>query len=461
MKTFNAMACLALLTVAISANAADLLEVWRGVGSHDPDVAAALSAKLAGEEKKVQARSLWLPNINLGGNSSWINSNSGLVGANFSAPGLGLSNGVIFNTSVKSGVSNSWSVLVRQAVFSKERLAQTHQLMAGAKAAEYQWQYANEELMLRTAQRYFDVVLLSKKLSLLQSQHKTIEIETNKAKDKFKIGELPIIDAREAFSRQEVLSAQIMSAENELETASLVLSDTSQIAMHDLNPKEPKDQLKPFEIKSIEDLQNLARDGNPLLKMLELKLEGAHHEVAAFALAASTALDLVAQASQQRINGNGAYGASSITNQQQSLGIQLTIPLFTGGFTSSKHVEAIQLEERAKHELASAELKVRQSVQSTWLGLKSGMAKINALKSGLLASQSKLSSTRLAQEVGDRTTLDLLDATNEETLVKNNLLQAKIDYLLNQLNLFALIGQLDEQSLESINNQLEIPVSTQ
>ena len=89
------------------------------------------------------------------------------------------------------------------------------------------------------------------------------------------------------------------------------------------------------------------------------------------------------------------------------------------------------------------------------------MAKINALKSGLLASQSKLSSTRLAQEVGDRTTLDLLDATNEETLVKNNLLQAKIDYLLNQLNLFALIGQLDEQSLESINNQLEIPVSTQ
>ena len=89
------------------------------------------------------------------------------------------------------------------------------------------------------------------------------------------------------------------------------------------------------------------------------------------------------------------------------------------------------------------------------------MAKINALKSGLLASQSKLSSTRLAQEVGDRTTLDLLDATNEETLVKNNLLQAKIDYLLNQLNLFALIGQLDEQSLESINNQLEIPVSKQ
>jgi len=226
-----------------------------------------------------------------------------------------------------------------------------------------------------------------------------------------------------------------------------------------LNPKEPKDQLKPFEINSIGDLQNLARDANPLLKMLEVKLEGAHHEVAAFALVASTALDLVAQASQQRINGNGAYGASSITNQQQSLGIQLTIPLFTGGFTSSKHAEAIQLEERAKHELASAELKVRQSVQSTWLGLKSGMAKINALKSGLLASQSKLSSTRLAQEVGDRTTLDLLDATNEETLVKNNLLQAKIDYLLNQLNLFALIGQLDEQSLESINNQLEIPAS--
>jgi outer membrane protein len=105
--------------------------------------------------------------------------------------------------------------------------------------------------------------------------------------------------------------------------------------------------------------------------------------------------------------------------------------------------------------LAGAELKVRQSVQSSWLGLKSGMAKVDALRLGLFAAESKLSSTQLAQEVGDRTTLDLLGATNEEMLAKSNLLQAKIDYLLNQLNMFALVGQLDLETLTSINEQLK------
>ena len=455
MNTFKTLALLMVCVLAHNAHATDLLEIWRGVSDHDPDVAAALSAKLAGDEKIVQARSLWLPSITLGGNSSWINSSNGLTGANFSAPGLGLSNGVAFNTSVKNGGSNAWSIQAKQTILSKERVAQAHQLLASANAAKFQWQFSNEELMLKAAQRYFDVVLLSVKLNLLQNQYKAIQFETTKTKDKFKIGELPIIDTHEAYSRQQVLSAQIMTADNELETATLILSDTSSIAIKDLNPKEPQDQLKVFDIKALDEWQNRARSTNPLLKMLELKLEGAHHEVAAYALASSTSLDLIAQASQQKINGNGAYGSSNLINQQQTVGIQLTIPLFTGGYTSSKHTEAIQLEEKARHELAGAELKVRQSVQSSWLGLKSGMAKIDALRLGLFAAESKLSSTQLAQEVGDRTTLDLLGATNEEMLAKSNLLQAKIDYLLNQLNMFALVGQLDLETLTSINEQLK------
>jgi len=138
------------------------------------------------------------------------------------------------------------------------------------------------------------------------------------------------------------------------------------------------------------------------------------------------------------------------------VGIQLTIPLFSGGYTSSKHEEAIQLEDKTKFELESTKLRVIQNVQSSWLALSSGLSRISALSSSLIATNSKLEATKLAQEVGDRTTLDLINATNAKTLAEMNLLQAKIDYLINQLNLYALVGELDTEKLIQINAQLEM-----
>lgn len=97
-----------------------------------------------------------------------------------------------------------------------------------------------------------------------------------------------------------------------------------------------------------------------------------------------------------------------------------------------------------------------QNVQSSWLALSSGLSRISALSSSLIATNSKLEATKLAQEVGDRTTLDLINATNAKTLAEMNLLQAKIDYLINQLNLYALVGELDTEKLIQINAQLEM-----
>ena len=438
-------------------HSADLIEVWRGVSQHDPEISAALSAKLAGTEKRNQALSLWLPNVYITGTSGKMNSSSETQGANFTAPApLGTSSGVGFNTSIKDGTSNACSVQARQPIFSQERLAHTKQLNLGADATELEWTFTTNELMLRTAQRYFEVVLITKKLALLKSEYEAIKIETLKAHEKFKLGELPIIDTQEAYALEQDLLAEIIFTENELQVAKYVLSDTSRIQTSELNLKSPRNNLLTFDTLTLNDWVEKAKQSNSLLKLMQAKAAIANQEVKSLALTASSSLDLIAQSAQQKLTGNGDFGAASNSTLQQMVGIQLTIPLFTGRYTSSKHDEAIKLEEKAKYDLDSAQMKITQSVQSSWMALASGQSRIKALTAGLTASNSKLEATKLAQEVGDRTTLDLVNAVNAKKLVEINLMQAKIDYLINQLNLYALAGELDVEKLSLINSQLEM-----
>ena len=451
-----------ILAIIISAycgtsQSADLLEVWNGVGEHDPDVATALSAKLAGIEKRNQAISLWLPSVQIIGTSGKINSSSEILGANFTAPApLGTSNGVGFNTSIRDGSSNTWALQARQAIFSQERIAHTRQLNLGAEAANVEWKLTNNELMLRTVQRYFEIVFLNKKLDLLKNEYKAIKIESEKSQEKFNIGESPIIDKHEAYAKEQELTAQIISNVNDLQVAKYMLSEVSKISAINLDLKYPKRDLVVFNPSNLDSWIQKAIFSNPLIKLMQTKLDIAHQDVIGNSISASTSLDLVAQTSQQKMTGSGDFGSASNNSLQQMVGIQLTIPLFSGGYTSSKHEEAIQLEDKTKFELESTKLRVIQNVQSSWLALSSGLSRISALSSSLIATNSKLEATKLAQEVGDRTTLDLINATNAKTLAEMNLLQAKIDYLINQLNLYALVGELDTEKLIQINAQLEM-----
>jgi outer membrane protein len=435
---------------------ADLLDVWQGVGQHDPEAYAALSAKLAGSEKRKQSLSLWLPNVNVVGSSGKMNSSSDVTGANFTAPApLGMSNGVGFNTSIKDGISNTWTVQARQPIFSQERLAHSKQLNLGADAADVEWKIANNELMLRTVQRYFEVVLLTKKLTLFKSEFAAIKIETTKAQEKFRIGELPIIDSQEALAKEQELIAQIIITGNELQMARRILSDASLIPEADLILFSPKEKLLTFNASTEAEWVQKARISNPLINLMNVKLNIAQQEVKSKSITASTSLDLVAQAAQQKLVGSGDFGSASNNTLQQMVGIQLTIPLFTSGYATSKEVEAIKLEEKARYDLENTQFKVQQSVQASWLTLASGLSRINALTANLVATNLKLESTKLAVEIGDRTTLDLINATNAKTLSEINLLQAKIDYLMNQLNLYALTGELDIDKLILINSQIE------
>jgi outer membrane protein len=132
----------------------------------------------------------------------------------------------------------------------------------------------------------------------------------------------------------------------------------------------------------------------------------------------------------------------------------LNVPLYTGGWRSAKQQEAVHLQDKARAELARTRLQVSQMARSAWLAVQSGQARIAALQAADTASQARLDATQLGRQVGDRTTLDLLNAQNDASAAQLALLQARTDVLMGQLRLQAMAGQLDVQKLQTVNAAL-------
>ncbi|MCX7258415.1 MAG: TolC family protein, partial [Polaromonas sp.] len=199
----------------------------------------------------------------------------------------------------------------------------------------------------------------------------------------------------------------------------------------------------------------LAQDSNPQLRLQKVNAESARQEVKKHSAIAAPTLDLVAQAGRERLSGSGDFGAASNTSRQQMIGLQLNLPLYTGGMRSAKLEEALRLQDKADAEIAQSQQQIAQQTRAAWLGLQTGAARLSALEQATAASQSRLGATRLGRQVGDRTTLDLLNAENDASSADLALLQARIEVLQNRLRLQALAGQLGEAQLQSVSALLK------
>lgn len=189
------VAC-ALLTVCASgaALALDLIDVWRAAGSNDPEFVAARAAHEAGLARRQQSATLWRPNVRLEGGAARSASDSSTRGAMFAAPGVGATAGAGFDTSITSGTATQVALAVRQPLINLERDALSRQLDISADIAELEWRGAQQALMLRSANRYFDVALASETLRLLTRQQTAADRALVEAQQRFRVGERPVTD---------------------------------------------------------------------------------------------------------------------------------------------------------------------------------------------------------------------------------------------------------------------------
>ncbi|HNM41344.1 MAG TPA: TolC family protein, partial [Giesbergeria sp.] len=203
---------LALALAAPTARATDLLQAWQAAQQNDRELAVARAAQATAQPLREQARSLWRPGVALTASAGVATGESDMRGAQFSAPGMGTSNGVNFSTSVTGGTATRWALQARQPLLNAERRAQQQQLGLQADSTELQWQAAQQALMLRTAQRYFELAVAQESLQVLQRQYEAVQQAAAEAQDRFALGAAPITATHEARARQGALRAQVLAA---------------------------------------------------------------------------------------------------------------------------------------------------------------------------------------------------------------------------------------------------------
>ncbi len=452
------LASLLALPAAQGAAAADLVEAWRAAVGNDREYAAARAERDAGATKREQGASLWRPSVEFSGTVGVANGDTSINGARFSAPGFGTVDGADFDTSINGGMATRWALQARQPLYSPARDADKRQLELSADVSELQWRAAQQALMLRTAERYFDAALAAESLRVLQRQQQSVEHALVEARDRFKLGDAPVTDAHEAEARAQAVRAEVLAAQSDLALKQVALSDLTGWSVAELSSPvlapgaAPQDHLPPLAAWLAD-----ARAGNLQLRVSSAHVDVARQEAARFNSEVAPTVDLVASFAQDRLSGSGNYGSATNSQGNALIGVQLNVPLYTGGYRSARREESLHLADKARAEGERAAQQVALQTRAAWLGLTVGASRVTALDEALRATRSRLDATRIGRQVGERTTLELLNAENDAAVAELALLRARVSLLLDRLRLAALAGRLDEDELRQVNASLLMP----
>jgi outer membrane protein len=455
MKAARVTVCLLLAAAGLALQpaqaGADLVSAWRSAQAHDPAFAAARAEWDAGQTRQRQGRALWRPSVAVTGSASYLNSDRDTRGAQFSAPGFGAADNAQFRSKISDGQATNLGVIARQPLYSAALDAEASRLERQAQLAEVRFRGARQELALRAAQAYFGVLLSGDTLATLQAQKQAAAMALEAAIERFEAGATPVTDRDEARARFDEITAQELLAANDLQLKRRVLSDLSGTPSDQIKPLDPKAPLERFGVGALADWSERASRQNPLIAMQELGREIARDEVAKYRALVSPSLDLVAQVSDDRMRGANGFGTSLITGTSSTVGVQLTIPLYTGGMRSARRDEAVALAEKARYDAEALRQEILRQTQAAWLEVSTGTAQLRAREQSLQSARSRLTATEIGQEVGARTMLDLVNAQADFYRAGLGLAQAKYQFLLGRLRLAAVAGELSEDELQMVN----------
>ena len=416
--------------------AVDLLSIYREAQVQDATYAGAKAQYIGAQERLPQARALLRPNVSFG------------AGAHYNDVDTNYPTG-IFPSGRRDFYDYNYGVNVTQPLYRPQNDAVYEQAKVQVKQAETQLSASAQDLMTRVAQSYFDVLLARANLATIRSQKTAVAEQLEQAKRNFIVGTATITDSREAQARYDLVVAQELVAENDLEVKNraieqIVGKPVGQLAglrtPVTLNPPEPADMAAWVEQAYQSSLQVAFAQQSVEIAAQEVKKADAGHRPTLDAVGSLT--DNYASSSAQGIG-------SDI--KALVVGVQLNIPLYQGGGISSRVREAVAGQERARQDLESARRSVALQTRTAFLGVTSGLGQIKALRQAVDSTTLQLESTKLGQEVGVRTAVDVLNAEQQLAAAQRDLAQAVYNTIVSQLKLKAAVGKLAEADLSDIN----------
>ena len=424
---------------AAPAFAADLLGVYREAQLQDAVYAGAKASYIAAQERLPQAKALLLPNINF------------QAGANYNDVDIQYKNG-LFASGQRDFYDYNYGVTVTQPLYRRQNTLTYEQSKIQVKQAGNQLSAAAQDLMTRVAQGYFDVLLARANLNTIASQKTAVAEQLEQAKRNFIVGTATITDSREAQARYDLVVAQELGAQNDLEVRMRALEQIVGKPVGELaglslpvtlNPPDPVDMGTWVEQAYQSSLQ---------VALAQQSLELAAREVDKTRAGHYPTLDAVGSLTQNTAN-SSPQGIGSDT-RALVIGLQLNIPLYQGGAINSRVREAIANQERARQDLENARRTVALQTRQAYLGVTSGLGQVKALEQAVASTQLQLESTKLGQEVGVRTAVDVLNADQQLAAARRDFAQSIYSTILNQLKLKAAVGKLSEADLADVNTLL-------
>jgi outer membrane protein len=436
------IAVAAALAASLNANAADLVDVFRQAQSSDAVYAGARATWAAAQERIPQGRAGLLPQASISANTLY--NDRTVTFRNPLIPGSSTQ----FN-------SNAITLNITQPIFRRQNRIAYEQAHTQVDQADAQFAQAAQDLILRVAQGYFDVLLAQDNVALAQAQKAAIGQQLEQAKRNFEVGTATITDTHEAQARYDLTVSQEIASQNDLEIRRRGLEQIIAQPAPPLAPLSTRLALRPPQPAVMDTWVDEARRTNLQVRAAEAGLQFATQNIERNRSGHYPTVDAIASY-QDQAQGAGISGVQSpgFDARVKAIGLQVTIPIYQGGLVNSQVREAIANEDRARQDLENARRTAEFNVRQAYLGVSSGLAQVQALQAALVSSESQLESTRLGQQVGVRTQVDVLNAQQQLYTARRDLAQARYNYVLSLLRLKGAIGQLTEEDIVDINRWL-------
>ncbi len=433
---------LAVALSAVPARAADLLQIYRDALANDATYASARATRDAGLESLPQGLAPILPTVNA---TAFTQDNRNNISFRGAAP-----------DSQRQGNSNGFTVTLTQPLFNWQNIQAYKEAGFKAAQAEATFGQATQDLIVRVAQAYFDVLASQDSLAFIQGQKVAISEQLAQAKRNFEVGTATITDTHEAQARFDLATSQEIAAQSDLEIKKRTLQQIVGKFPERLEPLKPNIELNPPKPNSMEDWATAAASQGYPVRAQEATLEIAVREIERTRAGHLPTLNIVGStgSSSSSISTSTSINNNASDATSSAISLQLAIPLYAGGNVSSLVRQAVANREKAQQDLEGARRTAALSARQSYVGVTNGMAQVKALEAALVSSRSALDSNKLGYEVGVRINIDVLNAQQQVFSTLRDLSRARYDTILNGLRLKSASGTLGEADVEEVNRLL-------
>ncbi|MDG2434544.1 MAG: TolC family outer membrane protein [Gammaproteobacteria bacterium] len=445
-----------LIAFPITGNATSLIDVFEDALVNDPLLKEALANKEAISESRPQARSLLLPQINASGSYS----DSDINGRSTFQQKTSI--GTVTNTTgfLQESETTQWDVSIRQTIFDFGAWMNLKKANKTVAQAEIDYLAAEQQLMVRVATAYFNVLAAQDTLESEQAARQAIEKQLDQSRKRFDVGLIAITDVQEAQAAYDQSVANEITAKRNLAT--------SKESLRAITDNYPSNLLKPDDglplimpnPQSETDWVNTSLEQNLSFLSAQLGTEIARSEVKVQRSGHFPTIGVQAQkrdtdSDSFRSDSGGDFNPADTENINEGIGVQVNIPIFSGGQTSSRVRQAVARHRASKEKLERVGRETTRNARDSYLGVISGIATVKALQQSVKSSAIALQATEAGYEVGTRTTVDVLDARRRLYSSQRNLAISKYDYLKNIIQLKQAAGTLSKDDLIQINDWLK------